>query len=194
MGIEVGGDKNNWFGRAAFTDGASSIFTGSPNAEAKTAKLGYNHPGSRPPPRSTTTSSSRGRRAQTHFTRWGLYGLTHYQSFAFIGEFAAGSDKAYDYTSPDPVTTETKLAAWFGEADWAPQRQYNVRVRYDWTSLNDGAPRWHARPHWYVRYSLEGEWVPVPFAELRLSFRYLDPRDPTQDIERQAFLQFHLSY
>jgi hypothetical protein len=34
----------------------------------------------------------------------------------------------------------------------------------------------------------------VPFAELRLSFRYLDPKDPTQDIERQAFLQFHFSY
>jgi hypothetical protein len=194
MGIEVGGDKNNWFGRAAFTDGASSIFTGSPNAEAKTAKLGYNHPRFQAAASIYDDFLKSGTTPQTHFTRWGLYGLTHYQSFAFIGEFAAGSDKAYDYTNPDPVTTETKLAAWFGEADWAPQRQYNVRVRYDWTSLNDGAPQVAREAAQYVRYSLEGEWVPVPFAELRLSFRYLDPKDPTQDIERQAFLQFHFSY
>jgi len=46
----------------------------------------------------------------------------------------------------------------------------------------------------YHRYALEGEWVPVPFAELRWTLRYLDPKDPTQDIERQAYLQFHFSY
>jgi hypothetical protein len=194
MGIEVGADKSNWFGRAAFTDGASSIFTNSAHAEAKTGKVGYNHPRFQAAASIYDDFLKSGTTPQTRFTRWGLYGLTHYQSFALIGEFAAGSDKAYDYTNPDPVTTETKLAAWFGEVDWAPQRQYNVRARYDWTSLNDGAPEAAREAAEYTRYSLEGEWVPVPFAELRLSFRYLDPKDPVQDIERQAFLQFHFSY
>jgi len=194
MGIEIGADKNGWFGRAAFTDGASSIFTSSGHAEAKTAKLGFNHPMFQVAGSIYDDFLKDGTQPQIRFTRYGLYGLTHYQAFAFIGEVGSGKDKGYDYSTPDPTTSETKQLAWFGEVDWTPQRQYNVRARYDWTSLDDGAPQATREASQYTRYSLEGEWVPVPFAELRLSLRYLDPKDPAQDIERQAFLQFHFSY
>jgi hypothetical protein len=34
----------------------------------------------------------------------------------------------------------------------------------------------------------------VPFAELRLALRWLDPKDPALNSESQAYLQFHFSY
>lgn len=46
----------------------------------------------------------------------------------------------------------------------------------------------------FNRYAVEGEWVPVPFAELRWAYRYLDPEQAGVPDERQAYLQFHFSY
>ena len=53
----------------------------------------------------------------------------------------------------------------------------------------------------YNQYALEGEVVPVPFAEIRWTLRLLDPvaaKDVTgtvdRDTEKQAYIQFHFSY
>ena len=188
MGIEVGGDHNGWFGRAAFTNGQASALTNNGHAEAKTIKLGYDMPYFQGAVSLYDDFIKSGTTPTTRLTRWGFHGLTHYQRFAAIGELAAGTDE-------DKTTTiKTNLLAAFGELDWSPRREYNMRVRYDYQSLDRGATQPVHDANVYSRYSLEGEWVPVPFAEIRWALRYLDPKDPLQDIERQAFLQFHFSY
>jgi hypothetical protein len=87
------------------------------------------------------------------------------------------------------------------ETDYAPVRWTNFRLRYDALSLaNLGDPVIRDQGQ-YQRWSLEGEFVPVPFAEIRWALRYIDPKlgtDPNtgESIpnERQAFVQFHFSY
>jgi hypothetical protein len=84
--------------------------------------------------------------------------------------------------------------AGFVELDWAARREVNVRARYDRVVLDRGADPVTRDGSTYHRYALEGEWVPVPFAELRWTLRYIDPKGPIGDDERQAYLQFHFSY
>lgn len=188
MGLEVGGDMSNVFGRASFTNGASNLFTNSGYAEAKAAKIGYNDPRFQVAASVYDDFFKSGTTPLARFTRWGVYALTHYEKFALIGEIDAGTDEN------KVVEDKTNLLATFVELDWSAHRQYNMRVRYDFESLDRGGDPVIEDQNIYSRYSLEGEWVPVPFAEIRWAFRYLDPKDPTQDIDRQAFIQFHFSY
>jgi len=50
------------------------------------------------------------------------------------------------------------------------------------------------------RYSVEGEYVPVPFAELRWTLRFIQHKFGGNSLvgdvpdERQGYLQFHFSY
>ncbi len=188
MGLEAGMDQAGWFGRAAFTNGASSLFTGSGHAEAKTLKLGYNMAHYQAGVSLYDDFAKSGTTPILRFTRWGYYGMTHYGPFALLGEIAAGTDE-------DKVTPlKTNLLAGFVEVDWSAHRQYNLRVRYDRAELNRSPDPTLRDANTYSRYSLEGEWVPVPFAELRWTYRYLDPKDALQADERQAYLQFHFSY
>ena len=52
----------------------------------------------------------------------------------------------------------------------------------------------------YNRVALEGEWVPMPFSELRWVLRWIDPvagfdaGGAEIPNEEQAYLQLHLSY
>lgn len=195
MGIEIGADRGGWFGRAAFTNGQSSVLSTNGNAEAKTGKLGYNMAYFQGAISIYDDFIKSGTTPTVRLTRWGTYALTHYRDFALVGEIAAGTDETKDYSNPPLVgSSKTNLLAYFTEVDWAPRREYNMRLRYDRTSLDRGADPVTRDANIYSRYSLEGEWVPVPFAELRWALRYLDPKDPAQDLERQAFLQFHFSY
>lgn len=188
MGVEIGADRAGWSGRAAFTNGQSSLFTPNGYAEAKTFKLGYNNARFQAGASIYDDFQKAGTTPLVRFTRWSGYGLTHYGPFALLGEVAAGTDE-------DKVALDkTNLMAGFVELDWAAKREYNMRVRYDRVVLDRDADQAIRDASTYHRYALEGEWVPVPFAELRWTLRYLDPKDPAQDIERQAYLQFHFSY
>lgn len=127
-------------------------------------------------------------------SRWGGYGLTHWKRLALLGELDAGTDMA-------PGGVKVNKLAGFAEADYAPVRWTNFRVRYDMVELpRPGIPGIGDLGE-YTRWAVEGEFVPVPFAEIRWAFRYIDPKlgtDPNtlQEIpnERQMFLQFHFSY
>ena len=188
MGIEVGADRAGWFGRAAFTNGQSSLFSGSGYAEAKTVKLGYSMPRFEAGVSLYDDFLKSGTNPLVRFTRWGGYGMTHYGPFALLGEIAAGTDEDL------AVGGSRNLLAGFAELDWAAAREYNVRARYDRVVLDRGADEATRDASTFHRYALEGEWVPVPFAELRWTLRYLDPKDPNGDDERQTYLQFHFSY
>jgi hypothetical protein len=188
MGVEVGAERAGWFGSAAFTNGRASLLTSSGNAEAKTVKLGYSTSRYQAGVSLYDDFQKSGTTPQARFTRWGYYGMTHYGPFALLGEIAAGTDE-------DKVALDkTNLLAAFVELDWSARREYNMRVRYDRVVGDRGADPAIEDASTFHRYALEGEWVPVPFAELRWTLRYLDPRDPALDIERQAYLQFHFSY
>jgi hypothetical protein len=177
MGLEVGGSRGGFFGRAAFTDGESEPLTSSNvYANARTVKLGYNssyyqgaisfYDDFR---RITTASPPPSERKRA--TRWGYYGLTHYGPFAALGEIAAGTDEKLPPLG-HATGPKQNLLAWWAELDYAPVRQANARFRYDWMSLDRGAADPYIRDlNSHQRVSLEAEWVPVPFAELRWSLR-----------------------
>jgi hypothetical protein len=185
MGIEVGAGHRGWFGRAALTNGTSSFASADPYANAATLKLGYNttyYQGAL----SYYDQGASGLYSRS--SRWSYYGMTHYGPFALLGEVAAGND--VDRTTGGTLS----LAAGFAELDYAPRRWMNLRARFDHAELNRGSGPALDAVSTYNRYAFEGEFVPVPFAELRWTARYIDPEDPAQSDERQAYLQFHFSY
>jgi len=197
-GLEYGLSRGGWFGRTAFTNGNSDAPTPLVGrfAEAWSAKVGYNHP------RFQLAGSffdDYFKQGLSHYgyqrvTRWGAYGLTHWNQFALLGELDAGTDMA-------PTGQKVNKLAGFAEVDYAPVRWTNVRVRYDAVSLARGLDPLTSDAGDYTRWALEGEFVPVPFAEIRWALRLIDPKlgaDPntleTIPNERQAYVQFHFSY
>jgi hypothetical protein len=189
MGVEVGGDAKGFFARASISNGKSHPFNPGPSARAQAVagKIGY--------------VSSRFQSGISIYddwgepifaglvrraTRWGYYGMAHAGRVAALVEIGAGTD---DFGAAG----KNNLNAGFAELDWAPHRWINLRARYD--RLNLGlqgvAPTEDAI---YQRYALEGEWVPVPFAELRATVRKIDPDVAGQVEETQEYLQFHFSY
>ena len=136
--------------------------------------------------------SGQGQRA----SRWGYYGMTHAGDFAFLGEIAAGTDRNENSGSP---IVRNSLAYW-AEADWAPARQYNLRVRYDHLELDRASDDLTRDANSYNRYAIEGEYVPLPFAEIRWTLRLIDPVlekdefDTEIKNEKQGYIQFHFTY
>jgi hypothetical protein len=202
MGIEVGGERSNFYGRMSYTNGAANPLGPAPYAGAFTAKLGHN------------TSRYQGQLSyysdyqkdgtfRQRAMRWGYAGIGHHGPFAVLGEVAAGTDEAEPAPGSGKASgVKTNSLAWFLEGDYAPVRQANVRVRYDWMSLDRGNPDPYVRQlNEHTRVALEAEWVPVPFAELRWTLRFINHEAdsyradnvPIED-ETQTYLQFHFSY
>lgn len=204
-GVELGGEHGGMFGRAAWTEHAEDAAGPLGNrskSQTVTAKLGYSVPAyqggisvfddwSREDP------NSFGDRARA--TRWGYYGMTRMGPFALLGEVVAGTD---EYTVGDPAQPLAKVNSlgYFAQLDYAPAREWNFRVRYDRMELDRSSDALLRDSNSYMRMALEGEYVPVPFAELRWTLRYVDP-DLERDglgaevpSETQAYVQLHLSY
>ena len=197
MGLEYGMDHGGWFGRVAFTDGSARVLNGQ-FAETKTAKVGYTmaaHQGGVSFYDSYQKEPSFGDPKRE--TRWGYYGMTHYGPVAVLGEIAAGTDEA-EPTVPGHVTgAKTNRLAYFGEADYAPIRSVNFRLRLDRLEFNRSSNQDVRDTNTHNRYALEGEYVPVPFAELRWTLRRITHKSETlygHDDETQAYVQFHFSY
>jgi hypothetical protein len=194
QGIEFGGSHGSHFGRVALTNGSSDVL-GGPRFHAQTVsgKVGYSGasfqdgfsgydewvravgPGSR-----------------TRASRWGYYALAHHASWSLLGEVVAGTDRF----SPvfGGLDTRINRLGWFAETDYQVNRAVNLRVRYDRLETNRASDP-AVRDHPYNRYALEGEVVPVPFAEIRWTLRLIDqPLAGNHGSERQAYVQFHFSY
>ena len=200
MGIEAGAERSGIFGRASYTDGRANVLGRGPYAETKTLKLGY---------REARLESAISlyddyakevpalNPANERQTRWGWYGMTHWQRFALLGEVAAGTDEAQP--PPGFVTgAKTNLLAWWAELDYAPERSLNLRTRYDYMVTDRSSDPAVYDDNTFSRWALEAEWVPVPFAELRFTYRHIDYKENQGslgvDNENQAYLQFHFSY
>jgi hypothetical protein len=205
-GLEVGGDHGPWFGRAAFLNGGTSPLGGGSNrAQAYAVKLGANFPHVQ----GAVSVYDDFHEAPVFFvgtvptraTRWGAYAIGHAGRAALLGEIAAGTDRSGGFRVNSLAGTL--------EADYQITRGINVRARYDRDQLfRDNTDVSTVPPavvtlddlNTHDRYALEGEFVPVPFAEIRWALRYINHKadefpdgTPIPD-ERQAFVQFHFSY
>lgn len=130
-------------------------------------------------------------------TRWGYYGLTHAGPVAFVYEIAAGTDEAEALGPGAASGPKTNLLAAFAEVDWAPARTVNFRVRYDYFNSNRASDAIVREANTHHRWALEGEVVPVPFAELRWVVRRIDHADEALygfEDETQFYAQAHFSY
>lgn len=208
-GLELGGTRGSIFGRLALTNGGNDPFQ-SPNsiAHAATAKLGVNtshyqagfslYDDFHRVPDILGGPGTAGERR----TRWGYYGLAHAGKFAFIAEAGAGTDRyqTLNLVSGLAEINEVNRLAFFAEANYALARECNIRVRGDYLDLANGSPEAVAKLYQYRRYALEGEYVPVPFAQVRWTLRLIDPvaeKDPFDTEiknEKQAYVQLHFSY
>lgn len=208
-GVELGGMHGSMYGRVAYTNGSNDPFQSINSiAHATTAKVGVN-----------TSHYQSGLSVYDDFhrvadilggpgtagerrTRWGYYGLAHAGKFAFILEAAAGTDRiqTLNLVSGLGEINEVNRLAYFAEANYTPNREYNLRVRYDYLDLANGSPEAVAELNQYRRYALEGEYMPVPFAEVRWTLRLVDPVaskdlfDTEIKNEKQAYVQLHFSY
>lgn len=193
-GVEVGGEVSGWFARAAFTNGGGQneniVFQGR-WAEAKTLKLGYNA-GLGQAGISLYDNFRKGVPfGSARESRWAYYKLLRYSRLVLIGEVGAGTDE---------LTTGRKVnvLAFFAELDYAPWRAWNFRFRFDRNEYDRSTDDQVRKNNTYDRYALEGEWVPVPFAEIRWVLRQIDHRGVNgfgeQDDEKQAYVQFHFIY
>jgi hypothetical protein len=190
MGVEYGLTYGSLFGQASYTNGSSDAFFG-PNtfAETKAAKVGMNHAmyqGGISFYDDFQKNPSFGPRRST---RWAYYGMTHYGPLVLLGEVGAGTDD-YDIN-------KVNLLAWFAEVDYAPTRTLNFRVRADYLNPNRASDETAREANTHYRYSLEGEVVPVPFAEMRWVIRKIDHADEQAfgyDDEMQYYVQAHFSY
>jgi len=192
MGVELGGQHGIFFGRAAFTNGTADVFGGNAFAETKAIKLGYNLPWYQ----GGVSFYDRFEHGITpgslqRASRWAYYGLAHYGPIVLLGEVGAGTDQFAGLG-----TTDRNLLAWWAEADWAPGRSLNLRARYDYADFDRSSDQPTRDANTNQRYSLEGEWVPVPFAELRLAARHIAHQETVLagNDENQYLMQAHFSY
>ena len=199
-GVELGGTRNQWWGRASLTNGsfttANSPPTSDRHPQALATKVGYSalrHQGALSfyddwAPTGPGVSERR--------TRWGYYALANRGAFTVLGELAFGTDQSWE----SDAVLRKNLGAAFGELNWTPQRAYNFRFRYDHVEMDRSSDDPTRALNSYNRVALEGEWVPMPFAELRWVLRWIDPvagfdaGGAEIPNEEQAYLQLHLSY
>jgi hypothetical protein len=199
-GVEVGATPGKFYGRMAFTNGGvpyGAFPLANQYAQAFAAKVGINTP------RYQNGISfyddfrddQRATFADRRATRWAYYGLSHWRDFTTLFEIGAGTDYL------GGTEHRNKLAA-FGEVNYAPSRRVNFRARFDYLDLDRSSAFTDAgATSLNRRYAIEGEFLPVPFAEIRWAFRLIDPNetvalDGVTEIphEKQAFVQFHFSY
>ncbi len=202
MGVEAGMERNGIFGRLALTNGEADVISAGQYAGAKTLKVGYNNTYYQGALSFYDDYRKESFSGIKRATRWGYYGMTHYGPAALIGEITAGTDEAEPVVPGTVSGPKTNLLAGNIEADYAANRSLNVRVRYDHLVTDRSSDPRVRDAATHKRIGFEAEWVPVPFAELRLGVRNVVHEDEKAyqlatgglGNETQAFLQFHFSY
>jgi hypothetical protein len=205
QGVELGGTRGEWQGRLAYTNGSSFVLNGGPDArlhaQAFSGKLvyaderyqlglsGYDE-----------WVPANDVESRVRASRWGTYVLTHRGNVSLIGEVVAGTDKLSASAAGAPYENVNKLG-WFVEGDYQLNRATNFRLRYNRLEGYRTGEEDERDQSAYNQYALEGEVVPMPFAEIRWTLRLLDPvaeKDITgtvdRDSEKMAYIQLHLSY
>jgi hypothetical protein len=97
----------------------------------------------------------------TTHDRWALYASSTWQRITFIGEYGGGTDEA-----PVFLGGAKNLWAAFAELDYRLARGVNLRGKVDYLE-----PDKDISGDLYRRWLVEADFAPVPFTELKLSFR-----------------------
>ena len=114
-------------------------------------------------------------------TRGSLYaGLNVLPQLQLLSEVGMGR-------GDDGAGTLTDPRGLYAEADFRPAREWNVRAKYDYIDLDHRVAGRASE-----RYTLETDWTPVPFADLKLSLRRVVPEDAPD--ENQLLFQWHFYY
>jgi hypothetical protein len=154
-GIEVGRVGTSLFGQLAFTDGSSPF---AERAQTFAAKVGraadHYQAGLSGFHRYSDALGAR-------FDRWALYAATTQGRLTLLGEAGAGTNRA--------AGVARNLAAAFAEADYRVLRGLNLRAKFDWVDEDRSV-----EGGWSRRYTGEADWNPVPFTEVKLSYRYYE--------------------
>jgi hypothetical protein len=154
-GIEVGSAGARYSGQLSFTNGSGTI--SGERSQTFAGKVGLG--GQRI---AAGVSGYHQYRELSGVTqdRWGVYGMSTWQKLTLIGEYAGGTQQA-----PVPFGTKNLWAA-FAELDYRLARGINVRGKIDYLE-----PNRDASGDLYRRWLVEADFAPVPFTEMKLSFR-----------------------
>ena len=153
-GIEIGSIGPNWFGQFSFTNGGPPF---AENAETIAGKVGRTS-------KTFQVGVSGYHRYSAPFgvtvNRWSVYGSATRGPLTLIGEYGGGT------TTGVPISYNTE--AYFAEIDYRVSRGINLRAKYDWLEPNE------ASGDDLSRIVAEVDWAPMPFTELKLSYRTYD--------------------
>jgi len=155
-GIEVGGAGPTYFGQLSFTNGSGTI--SGERAQTLAAKIGT---GRKPISAGLSGFHQYVEASGARHNRWALYAMSTWQKLTFIGEYDGGTTVGFGGTR--------NLWAAFAELDYRLARGINVRGKFDYLEPNKDASE-----DLFRRWLVEADFVPVPFAELKLSYRNHD--------------------
>ena len=155
-GMEIGAAGAKYFGQLSFTNGSGTIST--ERAQTFAAKTGM---------ASKRLSGGISGFHQfveitgTRHDRWALYATSTLGKLSVLGEYGGGTTNA-----PATFGGTSNLWAAFAELDYRLMRGLNVRGKLDYLE-----PDKDVSGDLFRRYVVEADIVPVPFTELKLSFR-----------------------
>jgi hypothetical protein len=173
-GVEVGIAPGSWFGTFAVQN-AQQAFDGN-DVHTVAVKLG-----GKVQPVQLAVSGYDSYLSSTHerFTRWGAYALYGWRDLSLIGEAVGGENRASGAI--------TRVAGVSAEADYRLSRMILLGARYDLSDRNLDTGGFSSR-----RFGGDAILTPVPFADLRLSYRRI-VADGAGD-EDQAIVMGHFYY
>jgi hypothetical protein len=156
-GVEVGSAGSTYFGQLSFTNGSGTI--SGDRAQTFAAKVGM---GTKPLSFGLSGFHQYQETPGSKHDRWGGYVMSTWEKVTFIGEYGGGTTDA-----PIFFGGKRNLLAAFAELDYRLARGINVRGKMDYLEPDKGASGDLGR-----RWLVEADFVPVPFTELKLSFRH----------------------
>jgi hypothetical protein len=155
-GIEVGAAGPRYFGQFSFTNGSGTI--SSEEAQTFAGKIG------RAGTRLAAGISGFHQFHQLTSTtndRWALYASSTWGKVSFLGEYGGGTRAA-----PVGIGGTQNLWAAFAETDYRLARGVNLRGKIDYLE-----PDRDASGDLFRRWLVEADFDPVPFTQLKLSYR-----------------------
>ncbi len=155
-GIEVGTAGSTYSGQLSFTNGSGTISAQRAQTLAAKAALAGRRIGGGISGFHSYTEGIGSRQ-----DRWALYVTSTWEKLTLIGEYAGGTQKA-----PIPFGGTRNLGAAFAELDYRLARGINIRGKIDYLEPDRGATG-----DLFRRWLVETDIAPVPFTEVKLSFR-----------------------
>ena len=157
--------KNGWF-EFSYTNGGAAPTTG--QAETIAGKVAWSFPWLQG---GISGYSDMGTFDQD---RWSLYLTKTFRALTILGEYAGGTDETL-------IRRVNSMAA-FAEADYRISRGVNVRAKFDYLD-SDKEIRQLTR-----RYLVDLDVEPMPFTQLKLSYRRYNSSGPLDVPDRDEYL------